>query len=100
MRPATILAFVALAAPLDVVACSWEGISQANVAQVLETRIQDADAVLDAIVKSVRSEGTDEVAEVLVVTGFKGSGKGSTFTLRGHLQPCGYRFEVGERRIY
>jgi hypothetical protein len=84
MRLTPLLAALLLIAPLDGAACSWEGISEGNVARVLPDRVRDADAVVHGKVTSLKVTGADEVAEIKVLRSYKGSA--ATFTVRS--QTC------------
>jgi hypothetical protein len=105
---AAVVAF--LAGP--VLACSWSGISQENVATVLPARLQDADAVVHARVVAVRvvpqervtTEGAavvlleKHVASLLVLRSFKGGSPRMEVTAITIM--CGHQFSVGEENVY
>jgi hypothetical protein len=102
--------FAFLAGPAA--ACSWSGISQANVVSVLPSRLQHADAVVHARVVAVRVvpqpfEGAEDavtvqlpqqVASLVVLRSFKGGS--ARMEVTGITTMCGYQFSVGEENVY
>jgi hypothetical protein len=83
---------------LEAVACSWEGISERNVARVLPDRVRDADAVVHGKVTSLKVSSTEQVVDILVLRSFKGSG--STLRVRAQSRMCGYSFSLGEEQVF
>jgi len=106
----TAAVFAFLAGPA--VACPWSGISREDVATVLPSRLQDADAVVHARVVAVRvvpqervsTEGAvailleKQVASLVVLRSFKGGSPRMEVTSTTTL--CGYQFSVGEENVY
>jgi len=111
MRFVTAAAFAVFSAPI--LACSWAGLSQENVASALGPRLTSADAVVHARVVSVRALPRDreaddgavtvqlekQVATLAVLHAYKGGGADQREVV-GLTTMCGYQFSVGEEKVY
>jgi hypothetical protein len=80
-------------------ACSWEGLTPENVAVALPARFDEADSVVLARVASVTERENDLLATLEVTRSYKGqTGQLEVIGLRW--STCGYRFTVGEVKIF
>jgi hypothetical protein len=85
--------------PTPAGACSWSDIDRTNADRLIPEFFNYADAVVHGRVVSVQiNEDGVQTAQVAVLRSFKGAD--SALQLVEHSGPCGYRFKVGERRIY
>jgi hypothetical protein len=81
--------------------CAWSEISRNNAAQLVPEFFNYADTVVRARVLSMQSSDGVETAQVAVLHAFKGGASTrQPLQITGHPGWCGYRFTVGEERIY
>ena len=76
-------------------ACTWDGLSEENVARELPSRFLEADTIIHGRVLSIGSDGL--AARIKVLRSFKG--KAEILDIESGLI-CGHIFEIGEERIY